>query len=346
MLRERQVDRRGITLAETLVGAAAVGILSCIAVTVPAALGGGADSQWKLAELGEAHACYANDFNGRQWGVMPQDAGAYGDTCILYRNANGCPDIWLGKDSGNAIWGIGLGCNSFGSCGNWISYRPMNFDATNGELARTGSFRLLNIWGFREYVSRNFYSPEWFAEDDPNYAGASTEFASVAEFRYPVNAIEDGYAYTSYALSPAAMLNAGVLRARADGGFQDPASFADSYRSPAVAQCTHPSLKSRMTEYGWFRNAPVDGLVFSAGRKSAPYTLFFDGSVQSVSMAQAEGDDLIVRLASKSGDGLWSDDTPYGVGGWRPGGSFDGLATGFHMLTTDGILGRDLLARE
>ena len=101
-----------------------------------------------------------------------------------------------------------------------------------------------------------------------------------------------------------------------------------------------------MCEYGWYRGAPSAGLAFNAGRTSSPYTLFFDGSVQSVSMAQAEADDIIVRESSKSGDGLWSDDTPFGANGWQPSTPVDGARTSFHILTTDGILGRDLLTRD
>jgi len=63
-------------------------------------------------------------------------------------------------------------------------------------------------------------------------------------------------------------------------------------------------------------------------------------------MVDAEIDDLIVRDGSKSGDGLWSSDTPLGELGYRPTGTVDGLATGFHILTTGGILGRDILSRE
>jgi hypothetical protein len=101
-----------------------------------------------------------------------------------------------------------------------------------------------------------------------------------------------------------------------------------------------------MCEYGWYRGAPSAGLAFNAGRKSSPYTLFFDGSVQTVSMAHAEADDIIVRESSKSGDGLWSDDTPLGANGWQPTAPVDGARTSFHILTTGGILGRDLLSRD
>jgi hypothetical protein len=335
---------RGLTLTEVAVAAAAIGVATCVAVTLPAGRGGGADSQYKLAELAQANACYANDFNERQWTAMPDSAGAFGDDCEQFALSNARPHVMLGRGPGGAYWGYFLGGPSgAGSCANWNVVRAMNFTAADAE---TGAFRLGNVWGFREYVSRNFYSPEWFAEDDPNFAGASSQFDGTTEFNYPIAALPGGFANSSYCFSPAAMLNPGVLRAKSEGGFQALASFADSHRSPSVTQCLYPSLKSRMCEYSWMRNAPSAGLAFNAGRASAPFTLFFDGSVQKVTMNHAEADDIIVRENSKSGDGLWSDDTPFGVDGWQPDASVDGVRTSFHILTTGGILGRDLLTRE
>lgn len=335
---------RGLTLTEVAVAAAAIGVATCVAVTLPGGRGGGADSQYKLAELAQANACYANDFNERQWTAMPYSAGAFGDSCSSFAASNASPHLFLGRGEDGGYWGYYLGDDiPAGSCGNWDFVRSMNFDAADAQI---GAFRLMNCWGFREYVSRNYYAPEWFAEDDPNYAGASTQFDSPYEFKYPVDGLFGGVAYSTYCFSPAAMLNPGVLRAKAEGGFQAPSAFADSYRAPTVTQCLHPALKSRMTEFNWLRNAPSASLAFNAGRSSAPFTLFFDGSVQSVTMNHAEADDIIVRENSKTGDGLWSDDTPYGANGWQPTGSSDGVRTSFHILTTGGILGRDLLTRE
>jgi hypothetical protein len=314
----------------------AIATVTCVGVTMPMRGGGGIDSQFKLSELAQANDCYANDFAGRQFGAMPATAGQYGDDCQTFLSAAWTPrEIILGPSHSYPL--------ANGNCANWAYYRPMNFSAAS---ATQGFFRLPNARGFREYLSKNFYSPEWYAEDDPSYAGVPALSTASTEFVIPAPGIPGGYADSSYCFSPAAMLNPGVLRAQAEGGFQAPASFADSYRSPAVAQCKHPSLKTRMCEYGWYRGAPSAGLAFNAGRKSSPYTLFFDGSVQSVSMAQAEADDIIVRESSKSGDGLWSDDTPFGANGWRPSTPVDGARTSFHILTTDGILGRDLLSRD
>ncbi len=155
------------------------------------------------------------------------------------------------------------------------------------------------------------------------------------------------YADSSFSLSAAALFSPGVFRARAQGGYQSPTQFADSMRTPSVTQCTYPSLKSRMCETGWFRNAPAPGLSFTAGLESSPLTLFFDGSVSSVRMADAQAQDFSVYDASPTDEGLWTRETPFGKSGWDPMEQrFEGRASGFHVLTREGILGRDLLTRE
>jgi hypothetical protein len=51
------------------------------------------------------------------------------------------------------------------------------------------------------------------------------------------------------------------------------------------------------------------------------------------------------RLLQQLGDyGLWHRETPFGDDGYLVGDSWDFLTnTSFHILTTDGILGRDTM---
>jgi hypothetical protein len=95
---------RGVSRVDVLFGAGARAVLTCVAVTMPMRGGGGLDSQYKLAELAQANECYANDFAGRRFGVMPADAGAFGDSCTTYVNASHCPrQLVLGEDSSGAV---------------------------------------------------------------------------------------------------------------------------------------------------------------------------------------------------------------------------------------------------
>jgi hypothetical protein len=162
-------------------------------------------------------------------------------------------------------------------------------------------------------------------------------------------------AFSAYCLSPAAMYHPGVFRRPSAGGFQDPnAGFIDSYRAPSIDQCTHPDLKTRMVEHSWLVNPPSptnpnfsgnEPWYFNHGITSRPGSLFFDGSVQEMTMKQAVSDDEAMRRATGFVDGLWSRDTPFGANGYFGGQAYDETRNSFHILTTDGILGRDFLKR-
>jgi hypothetical protein len=339
---------RGLTLTEVLISTAATAVLLSIFVTQTGSRRGEADAQAKLALLGQANACYAADWNDRQWTALPYDALS---TCTLELNRGCIPQQILGRGPGGPIWGYYLGgagrCSSEGwpgSCGNYGVYVPIDFAAS------TGAMRLPNVVGFREYVARTFYTPEFYAEDDPGYAVAETHFDATYEFNYDF--ATGAYADASFWFSPAAMLNPQVLRARANGGFQAYNAVMDPFRAPSVSQCQHPDLKTRMCEYGWFRGAPegqgTSAIGFTASRSARPVTLFFDGSVQAVDMGAVQDQDWALFESSPTDDGLWSRDTPFGKDGWRLGNNgdlIDGRGGGFHFLTTGGILGRDLLDR-
>ena len=150
------------------------------------------------------------------------------------------------------------------------------------------------------------------------------------------------------------------------GGWQDPRDVSGGYASPSVDQCLHPDLKTRMVERWWIDGAPSrfnpffhtgadDGQVntsskpgvhylFNQGHASRPQTLFFDGSIATVRTGDAYQDDLQYQKTS-GGDGLWSRDTTMGPDGYFGSQGVDDF-TSFHVLTTDGIRGRDFLSRE
>ena len=66
---------RGLTLTEAVVAIGSAAVLLSVGTTVLAYKGGTSDSMYKLAEFGQAHACYANDWNERQWTALPDNAG-------------------------------------------------------------------------------------------------------------------------------------------------------------------------------------------------------------------------------------------------------------------------------
>jgi prepilin-type processing-associated H-X9-DG protein len=140
-------------------------------------------------------------------------------------------------------------------------------------------------------------------------------------------------------------------------GYTNPGSLPAGYRSPSVARCRYPSLKTRMIEHNWLQKPPPSQIVnpnfagnktpwfFNHGSNSAPYSLFFDGHVEMVSCRRAmQGDQ---RAQSAPNGSLWSKNTPLGPNGYFGAQSYDFLVrTSFHILTTDGIEGRDVLGSE
>ena len=174
---------RGLTLTEAVVAIGSAAVLLSVGTTVLAYKGGTSDSMYKLAEFGQAHACYANDWNERQWTALPDNAGAFADDCGSYTATDGCPRMVLGFGSTGAVWGYFLNCGGLpGNCSTWARLRPMNFSVAD---RTTGAFRQSNVWGFREYVSKNYYSNEWFSADDPVYAAAAAASLSRVSVSLP-----------------------------------------------------------------------------------------------------------------------------------------------------------------
>ena len=78
---------------------------------------------------------------------------------------------------------------------------------------------------------------------------------------------------------------------------------------------------------------------FNHSWESVPMTLFYDGHVEGLGVREAEQADG--RADAQSGYGLWSRDTPMGADGYFIDFGYDFSETSFHVLTTDGIRGRD-----
>jgi hypothetical protein len=101
-----------------------------------------------------------------------------------------------------------------------------------------------------------------------------------------------------------------------------------------------------MIEHGWLQKHPPGydlpgDYLFNASLQSQPVTLFYDGSIRLLSVREAIESDA--RFVHQNDYGLWSRDTPFGDSGYLSGIAFDFADTSYHVLTTDGIRGRDTL---
>ena len=108
----------------------------------------------------------------------------------------------------------------------------------------------------------------------------------------------------------------------------------------------HHWLQSRRSECnpafigGTYENC--EPYYFNHGWESTPVTLFYDAHVETADVRKAERADL--RQQSLVGYGLWSRDTGLGEEGYFSDIGYDQAYASYHILTTDGIRGRDFIA--
>jgi hypothetical protein len=347
-----RLARRGLTIVETAVAAGAIALLAISAVPVFRKVGCNAmrtQSAAQLAALAEAHASYAGDFNDRQFTLCPDNLGAAGGSWTTYQNAFGCvqPAIFGTTTTGQTYTG-GPGCPSGGGGGSFLV--PITFESNPG----VGAFRLGNVRQFNQYVGGRFLDQAFYAPDDPAVNRRVQRNIDLGRDYEP-----DAVQYSTYDYSPAAMFHPAVM---GDGSsasfptFRSPNSTLTAgglgYQSPSNAQCTYPSLKTRLLERHAMENSPGANPSFGGGTtpyfwnhsiRSRSLALFFDGSVRVFTTQEA----MDAEERAGSGTKLWMRNTPIGSTGYY--GSFANdfiVKTSVHYLTTFGIKGRDTLAPQ
>ncbi|MCH7798505.1 MAG: hypothetical protein IID28_08690, partial [Planctomycetes bacterium] len=354
----------GFTIVELAVVILVIVILVTTAVPVVAGAGGNAGVQQSMTNLvaqSAAHLLYAADWNGRQVTHNPDDLGVYGGDVGLYNQAHGCTGVFDPNCHPPII--AGLGPNGSGSWVIWAFWpssvnaamlQPINFPGPPNESAGCdgfGHFRFPQTRPIHDYLNGRYQDPVFFAPNDTSVVGPIEDcFGDPAEFvPFPT---ECNPAWSSYARSPAAIFHPDVMRSNAAGGWQSPAELDQAYESPGFFQATYPDLKTHILEHSWVQNPPGPcnpaffGCVpffFNQGIDSSPVTLFYDGHVRLLPNSEVLFADFQVLAQTNQVDGLWHRGTPFGAGGYFIAEGFDGAPLSHHVLTTDGILGRDTL---
>ena len=236
-----------------------------------------------------------------------------------------------------------------------------------------GSFRLANMEQFHQYVGGKFYDPVFYPPKDKiSLWGITGEgedghncFEDPGQFcDRSADGPTDTPIWAGYVLSPAAMFAPNVM-AHDDpandkyNGWVSPWLMPAGFRSPSFSQALYPALKTHMLEHHWLQNALAEcnpgfsgstydlcePYYFNHAWESSPVTLFYDGHVETIGTRNTMRADGRMRVQTGNDNwGLWSKDTSFGADGYLIQYGYDQAATSYHILTTDGIRGRDITA--
>ena len=361
-------SKRAFTIIELLVVVSIIALL--IGILLPAITKARDQarltmSQTNLRNLATAHATYASEWNDRQFTLIDDNMSSYGDTADEafpeWHRQHGAggnmwdhhPPILLGWRQGG-LWGYWMDW-----AGNWGLPQPIAFTGSDYWIG-FGAFRIPNAKQFNQYLSNRYYDPVFYAPKD-TIAWACVEpcLDDPGEF-CTLGGTENTY-WSSYCTSPAAMFSPDVMRHDDPGnpndGWQDPWLMASGFRSPSPSQALYPSLKTWMCEHHWLQNRKAecnpgftggtyDGcepFYFNHGYESIPVAFFYDGHVASIGLQEAQN--ASNRNEAQTGWALWNPGCgDMGADGYFISLGYDQLAnTSYHVLTSDGIRGRDTL---
>ncbi len=360
---------KGFTVIELLVVISIIALL--IGILLPA-IGKARDSakvtasKSNLRELGIANHVYASEWADRHFTLVRDNLSIYGSVQNyndeIYGGSSdyyeGHPDIVWGWQSD----GILRGCESFRPECQWF-YQPIGWPGEQGAYA-FGWFRAPHVRQFHAYLNGRVHDPVYFAPKDRlSIAAVEPCQDDPGEFALPDDDGGNcpGPVWPTYVWSPAALFNPQVMRNIDDGGWQSPWDLPSGFRCPSMGQITYPSLKTHMIEHQWLQNSRAEcnpafivtpdlGMLecepyyFHHGTDSQPVTLFYDGHIELVSVIGAMLDDS--RHDNQAGYGLWSRDTSFGDDGYLIDSGYDFANTSYHILTTEGIHGRDILGKQ
>jgi prepilin-type N-terminal cleavage/methylation domain-containing protein len=341
-------------------------------------------SQANLRNLGTAHSSYAAEWNDRQLTFIDDNMSTYGgglsDAFEEYWATYGGgeestqhPPLALGwgrlTEAGGYMW---FAYRTGANCANGALTVPIEFTGAgcNPGLAYFGSFRMPNAEQFNRYVGGRFYDQVFYAPKDTVVIDAigpcQDSPDSFCNFAEVPDTLGDIPVWSSYVLSPAAMFNPAVMRHVDDdddsaNGFVSPWDMPAGFRSPSMSLARYANLKTHMLEHHWLQGTRADcnpsfdpgtygsegcePYYFNHAWESSPATLFYDGHVENIGVRKAMRADG--RMREQTGDdrwGLWSRDTPFGEDGYYSDLGYDQALSSFHILTTDGIRGRDVLS--
>ncbi len=273
--------------------------------------------------------------------------------------------------------------HNVGNCGNWPVLLALTWAApacggpgseVDPYLTSFGAHEMMNTRAFNTYVNERFYDKVFFPPKD-RIGTLACDYGIQNEAEYTPNPINNQLlTFPTYMWSPANMVPPSVLASNKIDCTGTATDFVGKpqnagpggFRSPLMGMSVFPDQKTLIIEKLWLQNkgkAPERNnnclnprsWLFNEAYNSSPACLFLDGHTQLCGMNTAANDDKRTQTLNSAntsmcptGRGLWHRGTPMGANGWTNTAlAYDPVVqmnpTGFHMLTTDGITGRDIL---
>ncbi len=363
--------KRGFTIIELLVVVSIIALL--VGMLLPA-IGKARDtarvnvSKNNLRQLGVAHKTYAADWSDRHVTYVRDNLGLYDGSVQAYNAAiypdyegEGRFDVHPGIVAGNGydLTGTYRAWGYWTTLGNNVMFQAINFPGPPNDSSGTdgwGWFRFgVQPKPFQDYMNGRYQDPIYFAPKDKTLL-EPLELCFEVPGEFVAFPSQCNPACGSYCLSPAGLFSPQVFSLNDTTGlyWSAPWEMPTGYKVPSFGQVKFPTLKTHMLEHHWLQNTKIpcnasffgcEPYYFNHSFQSMPVTLFYDGSVRMMGVMEALSSDR--RAFRQTGDvGLWTRDTPFGTDGYFIADAYDFSETGFHILTTNGIRGRDTVGKE
>ena len=341
-------------------------------------------SKSNLHQVSLALANYAADWNGDNFTAAPPNLAGGNRTftsiasAIAQLSGDAGDDGWtpMGIRLGEIAVGNG---NAIAFLNNTDGIAPYVFTSgnTSGAHPGLGTWRYPNALQCAEYMHglplhKAYFSPKDIvplrALEQCDEANSSYCVSTLGQTWWGLTALWTSnmiLAPSSYCLSPGLMYNAAVYDPLTP---VDPMDIPTGFRPSSTDQARFPNLKTWLMEHYWLQNVRTssecglywDGTWFNEGvgtwdgcepfhfngsYNSTPVTVFVDGHVGVVDVAQASRDDMMIAAASDDGIGLWNQNTTDEAFGYYTNGGADWIVWSGHTHTNDGVRGRDLISK-
>jgi prepilin-type N-terminal cleavage/methylation domain-containing protein len=340
-------------------------------------------SQANIKQISTAVVTYAAEFADRQptwindnistYGTFAQNSGT--QAFLNYESKVGAEHPWIYTGFGRS-GGVGViyGWASPPTGAAYI-FQPINFLSGAGQ--GFGTFRLgIFTKAVSTYVNGKMYDPTFYAPKDTAVWNATEQYFDVPdESQNIVVAGAGAHKWSSYCFSAAAMFSPSVFgkHPTLNAYFVNPWTIASGFRSPGMSQASFANLKTHLIEHNQLQGRKKECSPYMAGYvgydnctpfffnhayNSSPVASFYDGHIAVVGQDTAINDTS--RVAQQSGatnHGLYSLNSGL-PGSPATGGSYDAPAggyymdqgqdfasTSYHVLTIDGIKGRDFVGK-